>query len=375
MNRIPVDFVISSLNRGGAENKLVAVANGLDRNRFSARVCLLKKGPLVQKLKVPYEGSIIPSKYSIHGIYRLIKLFRKNNTQIVWVVGNGDAGFFGRIAARIAHVPVVIQSLHATGRPGGKHTIDFWNGVLDKISVFTDQYVAVANAHKQYLVEREGIDSKKMVVIHNGVDTNSFSQGDPDAYLLDAWGIPADVPIVGIVGGFKPEKRHDLFLEAGKVLRKTHPEIHFLIVGDGTMENSVKDEVNKLGMLEAVHFTGGLNDVAPAYRLMRVCVLCSDMEAFPNVVLESMATGIPVISTDVGSVREAIINEQTGLVVPPDDSEALANGISRLLSDKELRKTVITAARQHVVDNFSLRNMIRKREKLFEELLKKKYSG
>lgn len=373
MNKIKIDFVISTLNRGGAENKLVAVANGLDRKKFETRVCLLKEGPLTKKLEVRYIERAIPSKYSLTGLFHLSNLFRVNRTHIVWVVGTGDAGFYGRIAARIARVPIVIQSLHATGRIDGKPTIDPLNKILDRVQFFTHRYVAVAKAHKTYLLRVEKLNPKKTTVIYNGVDVKEFKCRKPNIALRAEMGIPDNVSVIGIVARLKPEKRHTIFLDACKIVKKYNKTVHFLIVGDGPLKSEIQSYAAEIGISDRTHFSGAVDDVASYYSLMTVSTLCSNtVETFPNVVLESLACGIPVVSTDVGSVSEAVINEQTGLLVPPDDPEALAYGISRLLSDTNLRDIVVKNGRQRVTELFSLENMIEKREILFKDLLTEK---
>ena len=370
-NRIRVDFVISTLNRGGAENKLVAAANGIDNTKYSVRVLVLKGGPLTAELTVPFYENIISNKYSITGFLSLISLLRKRRTQIVWVVGNGDAGFFGRIAAKLAFVPHVIQSLHATGRVGNKPTIDPGNQLLDRIGFLTSKYIAVAKAHMEYLVLNEGLRREKISHIYNGVDTTVFCPGNADDKLRGELNIPKGVDVIGIVARFKPEKRHSLFLNAAKEIIKTRPETHFLIVGDGPHEHEVKKQVTDLGLDERVHFAGGVNTVAPYYHLMNVLMLCSNsVETFPNVVLESMASGTPVITTDVGSVTEAIIDMETGLVVPQEDTLALANGAIKILSDSTLRNKIAINAIARVDKYFTIVSMINARESLFETLTK-----
>jgi len=303
------------------------------------------------------------------GFIKLIRLFRRNKTKIVWVIGNGDAGFFGRIAAKLALVPHVVQSLHATGRVGNKPVIDPANRFLDKLGILTSRYIAVAKAHMEYLIVNEGLRREKISHIYNGVDTAVFCPGNADEKLRGELNIPKDADVIGIVARFKPEKRHSLFLNAAKEIIKTRLETHLLIVGDGPLEHEVKKQVTDLGLDVRVHFAGGVDTVAPYYHLMSLLMLCSNtVETFPNVVLESMASGTPVITTDVGSVTEAIINMETGLVVPQEDTLALANGAIKILSNSTLRNKIISNAIIRVDKYFTIVSMINARESLFETL-------
>lgn len=367
---VRVGFLISTLNRAGAESKLVDVANKLDKKRFKPYVFVLKTGPLVEALEVPVRDMIIPSKYDCIGFLRLINLFRKAELKILWIVGTGDVGFFGRLAAFFAGIRHVIQSYHATTRPDGKPTIDLTNKIINKIPILTEKYVAVAKKHMQHLIENEGVDSSRLVYIHNGVDLKKFCPTQCAAErkypYLD---IPDDVPIVGIVARFKPEKRHDLFLKAGKIVVEKFPSAKLLIVGDGPLRNEVMSMADRMNLLKSTVFTGGLDNVLPALHMMDVSVLCSDMEAFPNAVLESMAAGVPVVSTDVGSVSEAITDGENGFLVPRNDPRMLAESICKLLSDTNLADKITKNALDTVKRNFSLGKMIEQRENLFEEMI------
>lgn len=375
MEKTSVGFIISTLNRAGAEGKLVAVANGLDSDKFKAHVFVLKSGPLTESLNVPFVDNVIPSKYSFTGFLRLIKLIRKAKLDIVWIVGTGDAGFFGRIAAKLAGVSIVIMSLHATGRPNGKPTVDKLNRILNHSRILTDRFVAVGDSHRKYLIEKEGLDASRTVVIHNGVNTDEFS---PEAIRLarsESWGIPSNVPVIGIFARFKLEKRHDIFLYACKELLAKYPKLRILLVGDGPLEEDVKRKVVELDLDDYVHFTGGLDDVRPALARMTVSVICSDIvETFSNTMLESMASGVPFISTRVGSAHEAIEDGFNGFLIEKNDPEVLAVAIDRLLDDSSLRVSFSKAARQTVLEKFSLKQMIRSREILFEELSREESS-
>ncbi len=367
--RTPVDFVISTLNRGGAENKLVAVANGIDKTKYAVRVLVLKNGPLVSELDVTFVKNILTNKYDFLGFINLFILFRSNNTKIVWVVGNGDSGFFGRIAAKLAGVSVVIQSLHATKRLGGKPTIDTANKFLDRLGVFTTKYIAVARSHMEYMINNQGIKSSKIGYIYNGVDTDIFRPANADLELLDQLGIPVGSKVVGIVGRFKAIKRHNLFIDAANLVHKSDRDIHFLLVGDGPLESNIRSQVEALDLSDRVHFTGGVNVVAPYYRLMTVTVLCSEAEAFPNVILESMASGTPVVTTNVGSISEVVIDGVNGIIVSDDNKYSISEGIIKCLNDTQFYNKLQISAIETIDGKFTLDYMINAREDLFCHLL------
>jgi glycosyltransferase involved in cell wall biosynthesis len=148
--------------------------------------------------------------------------------------------------------------------------------------------------------------------------------------------------------------------------------MHVVIVGEGPERARLEAQAAHLGLAEQVHFVGHQQDVRPWLAAFDVCVLSSDWEGMSNAILEAMAAGLPVVATAVGGTPEVVVDGVTGFLVPPRDPQALADAILRLLRDPDLRRRMGEAGRAHVTEHFSVEQMVHKRERLYEELLKEK---
>ncbi|OHB81887.1 MAG: hypothetical protein A2W31_15620 [Planctomycetes bacterium RBG_16_64_10] len=322
-------FLLTSMPVGGAETLLVSLVGRLSRARFAPELCCLKElGPLGQVLacQIPAHCGLLAHKYDGRVLPRLVQLLRRRRIDILITVGAGDKMFWGRLAARLAGVPVVLCAVHSTGWPD---RIGRLNRLLTGL---TDGFIAVADAHGRYLVECEGFPAPKVHVIRNGVDTQGFARRSDKASYRAALGLPPRAPVVGIVAALRPEKNHALFLRgAGRVLRRI-PTAQFVVVGDGPQRTELARLAAQLGIDRSVHFLGTRTDIPDLLAALDVFAITSDAEANPVSILEAMSAGLPVVATQVGSVSESVGDGKTGYLVPAGAEEPLAARLIELLA-------------------------------------------
>ncbi len=206
-------------------------------------------------------------------------------------------------------------------------------------------------------------------MIHNGVDVNKYCPGFPDETLRDVFGIDKHERVVVTVASLNPYKGIDVFLHGAADVLHDAPDTRFLIVGDGPERPSLERIAAELGIAERVTFTGIRSDVDEILKLAYVFVLPSRTEAFPNVILEAMATGLPVVSTDVGSVGELVFDDETGMKIPVDDTAALSRAIGDLIADRDKAKRWGANGRRMVERDFRIEGMCDKLARLFSDLL------
>jgi glycosyltransferase involved in cell wall biosynthesis len=363
--RLSVMFMVSTLDYGGAETLLDNLARRLDRDRFSIGVCCTKtRGPLGERLakEVPVYEYQMRRKWDVRIIRWLKARLLEHGADIVVTVGAGDKMFWGRLAARGANVPIVISALHTTGWPDA---IGRLNRLLTPVN---DAFVGVAKSHRQYLIQTEKLPMDKVHVISNGIDTDMFRPREANRELRDSLRIPAGAPVAGIVARLGEEKNHEFFLRVAHRVRTELPTAHFLIVGDGPRRRHLEDLAGKMKIADCVHFTGARADVDELLALMDVFLLTSYIEANPVSLLEAMSTGIPVVSTNVGSIPETVINGQVGYLVPSGDEDAMTRRVVQLLENSDLCKSLGRAGRHHVVHCWSLEKMVRSYEQLMLRL-------
>ncbi len=361
-----VMFVITSMPIGGMETLLAQILRRMDRDRFSPELCCLKFfEPFGEELakEVPGFTGLLSHKYDLRVLPRLTKLLQRRRIDAVVTVGTGgDKMFWGRLAARLAGVPVICSALHSTGLPDH---VERMNRMLAPI---TDAFIAVAGPHAKYLTEHEGCPVEKVRIVPNGVDTERFCPLPKNEALRASVGLPEGAPTVGIVAALRPEKNHELFLRVAARVRKTIPAAHFLVVGDGVRRADLERLAGELALTEAVHFVGSRNDVPQLLSQTNVFLLTSHMEASPVSILEAMSCELPVVATQVGSIPESVVEGETGFMAPAGDEEALAARVVELLGDPRRAEKMGRAGRERVLGIGSVQAMVSGYENLIREI-------
>ncbi len=366
-----VMFMQTDMRIGGAEMVTANIIRRLDRRRFAPELCCLKGlGEIGEELadEVPVHHGLLLNKYDLRVLPRLIRLLRTRQIDAVVTVGAGDKMFWGRIAARGLGLPVIISALHSTGWPDGVGRL---NRILTPI---TDAFIAVAASHGRYLSEHEGFPAGRVSVIPNGVDTSKFAPIRDVAAARREISIDGRAPVVGIVAALRPEKNHELFLEMARRVVRQLPDARFLIVGDGLRREALEQRANEMSLASNKMFLGSRSDVPRLLAAMDVFALTSHVEANPISILEAMSVGRPVVATNVGSIHEAVVEGETGHLVPPGDANRLAERVLSLLNDRPRRAAMGTAARQAVVDRWSIESMVCGYEDLIESIYARKMS-
>ena len=358
-------FITTTLEVGGAETLLVNLVRRMDRRRFAPEICCLKaRGQLGDSLsgKLPIFEKMLTNKFDVRVLGRLRRLLRRRRIDAVVTVGAGDKMFWGRLAARLAGVPVVAAALHSTGWPDGV-------GRLNRLlTPLTDAFIGVAAAHGRHLVKQERFPAERVYVIPNGIDVNRFRPRLAAAALRRELGLAEGVPVAGIVAALRPEKNHEMFLRVAARVCWELPEARFLIVGDGPRRQLLEQLAGELQIGGAVRFVGIRPDVPELLSLMDVVLLTSHVEANPVSILEALAVGRPVVATRVGSVAEMVLDGETGYLVEPADEAAMAGRVVELFGSPQQGAALGAAGREHVVAHGSLERMVEGYEKLLAEL-------
>ena len=365
-------FIITSMPVGGAETLLVNMIRRMDPARCKPHICCLKdKDVLGEEIEgeFPIYSNLIRHKMDVGIIGRIKNLIRKHEIDAVITVGAGDKMFWGRLAAKRSRVPVILSALHSTGWPDG---VGRMNRMLTPI---TDGFIAVAENHGHYQVEQEKFPREKVFVIPNGVDTDRFQL---DSVKRQQWrqmiGIPQDVPAVGIVAALRSEKNHELFLNVAASVNKTMPETQFVIAGDGPSKDELEKLASQLGIAEQTHLLGSVSDIPGVLSAIDLFALTSDNEASPVSILEAMSCSLPVVSTDVGSVSQSVIEGRTGFLVPAGEVAPAAEAWLKVLQSPQLAKSMGQQGREHVISYSSLDSMTESYVDLIDGLYHRKMS-
>lgn len=364
-----VMFLLTSMPVGGAETLLVNLVRRLDRGRFLPELCCLKTlGPLGEELarEIPTCSGLLRGKYDLRVLRRLTRVLRQRRSDALVTVGAGDKMFWGRLAAWRAGLPVVVSALHSTGWPDA---IGRLNRLLTPL---TDAFVAVAEPHGRYLVERERFPAAKVRVIPNGVDLARFANCDARRATRQRLGVSQDAPLAGIVAALRPEKNHEQFLRAAAQVWRRLPQARFLVVGDGPQRPKLDALVDELGLRQCVLMLGSRADVPELLSALDLFVLTSRMEANPVSILEAMAAGKPVVAPSVGSIAESVEHGQSGFLTEPGSADDTARRMIEFLTQPEFAQAAGRAGQRRVQQRWSLEAMVRGYEDLLAEIYQTK---
>lgn len=365
----------NELGVGGSERLMVDFVKHFDRNRFAVKICCLKEGGyfknVMVELGVPVFEKLLRHKYDVLAFRRLARIIKEESIDLIDTYAHANTVIFSYMAKVSGLVKGFVVGFHAMGGPTGQKLIPAYvKPFLDGADVF----VACANRHKQYLAEIEGLPAARIEVIHNGVDTTKFHPAEPGngKQLREQLGINRAETVLTSVASLKPVKCVDVLLKASADPVRGRKDTRILIVGDGPERNNLEALAADLGMRERVIFTGIREDVDEILRISDILVLASRTETFPTVVLEAMASGLPVITTDVGSVREMVEENNSAVVVPYGDPYALSTAIKNLLEDKEKATRYGERGRSIVTEKFRVETMCEKREQLLARVISNK---
>jgi len=367
--------VMPTLMCGGTEGQVMTLSRSLDPKRFDlAFACLRRHGPFVKEIEEwprPLMEYRFSSFFSVKALRRQLTFARDVSRQRVDIVH--AYSFYGNVfavpPARLARTPVVIASI----RDLGLYQTPLQKRVQRHACRLADCVIVNAEVVKTWLVG-EGYDAARIVVIHNGVHLTRFSgPAEPDG-VRQEFGLAPGVPLVAVASRLSRLKGLEQFLEAAAVVSRHTDAARFMVSGEAAPKDQpylgeLKALAARLGLADRVIFTGLRSDVPRLIAGVDVAVMPSLNEALSNALLESMASGAPVVATRVGGTPEALVDGENGLLVPPGDAAALALAITRLLDAPELAARLGRAARQSIADRFSIERMTTTTEDLYRRLL------
>lgn len=274
--------------------------------------------------------------------------------------------FMGALAGRLTKVPLVITSRRALGKHQERYII---LRPFDLLANRLSHRVTVnSKAVWEDTIHRDHIDPKKMVLIYNGVDLHTFDSAKPLREMTrKQLGIRSQEKVIIVIGNLIPYKGHSDLLKAAQEVLKNIPQVVFLLVGDDRgIGRDLKEMATDLGIAARVKFLGLRHDIPQLLASSDLSVLPSHEEGFSNVILESMAAGLPVVATRVGGNSEAIVEGATGWLVPPRNPAAMAKKIVDLLSDPKRARSWGKKGRKRVEETFTIERMVEAHLKLYE---------
>ena len=384
MRRIRVAHVITRLCKGGAQENTFHTVRLANRDRYD--VDLISgpadgpEGSLEDRVRdagiaiqqVPSLVRQVRPVSDFQAWRELRRLFRAKRYDIVHT-HTSKAGFLGRLAAFRAGVPIVVHTPHGNIFQG------YFSRPVTQCYIAAERYAArrtdriielTAGGIEEHLAYGIG-RREQYTTIFSGIDLSPYKRAIAQrTEIRRTLGFGPDDVVVGAVGRLEPVKGFAYFVSAAKIVAAATPQARFILAGQGALESELREAASSLGT--QFQFLGFRRDVADLMAAMDVFVLSSLNEGMGRVLLEAGAAGTAAVATRVGGVPDIVTPEQTGILVPDRDAEALAEAVLRLVRDRVLRETLGRNARAFVAPAFGLEKMVQQIEALYETLIREK---
>jgi len=369
---VPVLHIIKSLGRGGAEMLLPETLRQHDKEKFQFHYIYFLPWKDQMVSAIEQEGGkvvCIEAKNNaaiLFAVRRIVAYVRKHNIQLIhchlpW------AGMAGRLVGRLTGVPVVYTEHNKWER---YHKLTYH---LNRLSFSSQQKViAVSEEVANSIKINYGKAKPPVQVVANGADTGKYARTQTAGNeIRKQLNIPETATVIGITCVFRVQKRLGTWLEIAKALHEKHPDTFFIIVGDGPLREEIHAKAKDLGTDKYVFFAGLQAETRPWFTAMDLFMMSSEFEGLPIALLEAMSMNCVPACTAAGGIPEVIKDGENGVLVPVQQPMQLVERISQLMQQPAQLASLKQAARETVINSFSMKKMVAELEDIYNDLIKK----
>ena len=353
----------SSVGWGGQEVRILTESQGMMARGHDVRIVCNPESMILKRAAdygVPAEGLPIRKK-KFASLSAARHWLSNNQADIINTHSSTDSWLFTLAARSMRNRPKIVRTRHL-GAPVPNNPASNW-----LYGKGADRLVTCGSIMRQNLIERNGVQPDRTVSVPTGIDIERFSPGSKQE-ARERLALPQKRFIVGIVAALRREKGHEILCQAAK--RLTDCDFDLLIVGDGLSRDLLRGWVAENGLTERTHFAGNQTNVVPWLHAMDLFVLPSwGIEGVPQSIMQAMSCQLPVVSTTVGSISEAVDDGQTGLLVPPSDPDALAVALREMMQNETKREQFAAAGREKAIRQFPVSRMLDRMEQTFYDAL------
>jgi glycosyltransferase involved in cell wall biosynthesis len=357
--------------------------HGMDKTLYQVELACAPGGRLISlvqenHMEVRTFKNLVQPLHPFKDTLALLDLavFLRRNPYHIVHTHNSKAGFLGRLAAKLAGVPVIIHTVHGFAFHDEE---PLWRQMLFRNlerlgSRWSDKMIFISQPLIDWALKDHIVGEEKITKIYSGIQLDKFQpvKSEEKERIRSKWALEKEEAVVGIVSKLWEGKGHSVLIEAFKLLKKKIKNAKLVIVGEGYLYDELFRRVNNNGLRESVLFTGFQMDVSEIIATFDVAVLPSFFEGMGRVILEAMAMEKPVVASRVGGIPDLIDQGINGLLVRPGDVKELADTLEKVLSDNKLARKLGREGRKRIQDQFSADVMVRSIEKLYRELLARK---
>jgi glycosyltransferase involved in cell wall biosynthesis len=328
-------LLLDELLPAGTERQAIALAERLPRDTFEPVIGVLQSSRYLEQLElktpvINFQRRGLPLLKSL----RLVKELREHLCRERYDIVQSymiDSAILGGLAVKFTKPkPILIGTRRNTYYwiDNRKATFQLYR----RVGQWSDHILANSQQTADLCAEVEEIERKRVQVIHNGIDVDRFRVASPANAKMEL-GLEGKNPLIGVIGNWRPVKGLDVFLRAAALVCAKLPTAQFVLIGEGALKSDLQVLAHQLGLEERLTFIEGRSDIHRIVSALDVAVQCSLSESFSNVLVEYMAAARPIVATAVGDAANMIEEGKEGLLVPPNDHQALSEAILKLCSD------------------------------------------
>lgn len=357
--------------------------NGLDRGRYDVELACAPGGRLISlvqahNMKVRLFKNLVQPFDVLRDILALFDLttFLKNNFYHIVHTHNSKAGFIGRLAAKLAGIPVIVHTVHGFAFHDQE---PLWRQILFRnlerlASHWCDKMIFISQPLVQWALKERIVGKDKITKIYSGIEMDRFRPvtGKTKKRIRQKWGLSEQDAVIGIVSKLWEGKGHVTLINAFLEVKREIENAKLVIVGEGYLYSKLVRLVNECGLSDSVLFTGFQMDVSNIIATFDAAVLPSFFEGMGRVLLEAAAMEKPLIATKVGGIPDLVSHGVNGLLVRPGNTRELAEAILHILHNRTLATRMGKAGRKRVQNRFSAEFMVQSIERIYREFLIKK---
>lgn len=382
--RIKIIHIITMMELGGAQQNTLFTVEHLDLNRFIPFLVAGSGGELFDQAEQFDRFYVAPEMVrqlrplkEIQALIGIIKVLKKIKSlepagaPVIVHTHSSKAGILGRWAAKLCGIKIIIHSVHGFGFNDHQPFPLRWTYILiEKLTaLITTFFIAVSRANIEKGTRLGIFKSGNVALIRSGIDISSFHGSKPAGQAFRRnMGIPLEAPLVGMIGCFKPQKAPVDFVRVCVKVRQKVRDARFILAGDGILRERVEREIKAGGLEDCFFLAGWRRDMPDFFSALDLFVLTSLWEGLPRVIPEALASGVPVVATDVDGAADIITDGINGFLVPPRDIDSFAQRIIFLLEHPEEADKMSKRGKQGL-EEFDIRDMVKRQEELYKQLI------
>jgi len=360
--KIKVLRVVSNLGIGGVQRQLLSVLSKIDNSRFTVDICAVRRGGVLEAEFAKRASSVyildIKTKYSFRALMKLVALIKRNRYDIVHIHRMDDIVPICTLAAHISNVDNILIQHHFPYHWKNRRKL-----LMEKVLTKScNRTIGVSYHVINHTGNILGILANRRTVIYNGIEVSRYTKSHHQKRIQNG-------DSIGLVARIVYFKRIKDFIKAAKIVSDTRRDIGFSVIGSGEKdrETALRNQATALGV--DINWVGEVVNIEDVLSQLGIGVLCSSEEGMPNVILEYMASGLPIVSSKIPPVEEILPHGKAGLLVPPNSPSHLASGLLKTLDNKILKKKFSLASPERV-KRFSIDRTVQAFEYLYSELAK-----